>query len=387
MKALHFGAGNIGRGFIGKILSESGFHVFFSDIDQNIIDAINCNKEYVVKIVGNNQEKVVTVKNVSAINSHDPKVMKIISSVNIITTAVGPSSLDKIALIIAKGILYKIKVKSIISLNIIACENKIKASSFLKKAVLKKLSTKYHDYLNKYIGFVDCSIDTIIPLVKKENKDSLFLIAEDFQEWIVNINQFKGTPPTIVNMKLSNNLNSFIERKLFTLNTGHAVAAYLGLIKKYQTIQEAILDKKIRFIVRSAMEESGAVLIKRHNFNKDNHFSYINKIFFRFENPFLSDHLKRIARNPLQKLEKKERLIKPLIESIEYGLPHSNLAKGAAAAFYYQNPQDLESMKIFSLIKKQGIKKTLMTVCNVSINSTVLCSILKEYYSICKELK
>jgi mannitol-1-phosphate 5-dehydrogenase len=387
MKALHFGAGNIGRGFIGRALSESGFRVFFSDIDQNIVDAINDNKEYSIKIAGTDKQKVVHVKKVTAINSNDPEIIKIISSVNLITTSVGPSSLNKIALIVAKGILFKITEQSITSLNIIACENKIKASSFLKQEVLKQLPIKYHDYLNKYIGFVDCSIDTIIPLMKKENKHSLFLIAEDFQEWIVNTNQFKGIPPKIINMKLSNNLNSFIERKLFTLNTGHAVAAYLGLIKKYQTIQEAISDEKIRGIVRFAMEESGAVLIKKHDFNKNDHASYINKIFCRFENPFLSDSLERIARNPLQKLEKKERLIGPLLESIEYQLPYSNLAKGVAAAFYYQNPKDLESMKIFSLIKEQGIKKTLNSVCNLSLNSRALSSILAEYLSIYTILK
>ena len=41
MKVLHFGAGNIGRGFIGKLLSESGFEVIFVDVNQPVIDLIN----------------------------------------------------------------------------------------------------------------------------------------------------------------------------------------------------------------------------------------------------------------------------------------------------------------------------------------------------------
>lgn len=384
MKALHFGAGNIGRGFIGRTLSASGFNVVFSDVNQDIVDAINQNKEYSVKIVGTNQDdKIINVKKVSAINSYNPNIIKIISSFDLITTSAGPSSLDKIAVVIMQGIKLKIRNKSIKPLNIIACENKIKASSFLKQEVLKILPIKYHDYLNKYIGFIDCSIDTIIPFFKHRN--ILFLIAEDFKEWIVNATQFKGKVPKIVDMKLSDNLNSFIERKLFTLNTGHAIAAYLGLLKKYHTIQEAIADEEIGVIVRCAMEESGAVLIKRYKFDKNDHLSYIKKIFLRFKNPFLSDSLERIARNPLQKLGKEERLIKPLLGTVEYQLPYSNLVKGIASAFFYQNLNDLESIQITSLIKKQGFKNTLIEICNLLENSKEVDAIVAAYNLIVKK--
>ncbi|WAI18933.1 MAG: mannitol-1-phosphate 5-dehydrogenase [Buchnera aphidicola (Brevicoryne brassicae)] len=385
MKALHFGAGNIGLGFIGKILSESNFNIIFSDINQDVIDTINDSKHYSVRTVSKDQDSIFDVKGISAINSSDPKIIKIMTLVDLITTAVGPSALDKIASLICNGIILKFNIQSIKPLNIIACENKIKASSVLKKNVLDKLPEKYHMYVNKYIGFVDCSIDTIIPSsVINKKKSSLFIIAEDFQEWIVNCNQFKGEVPIITNMNLSNNLDPFIVRKLFTLNTGHAIAAYLGWIKKYKTIHEAILDEKIRFIVKSAMQESGNFLIKHYNFNSNDHFSYIEKIFCRFENPFLSDNLLRIARNPLQKLRREERLVEPLLGCIKYGLSYFNLAKGIASAFCYYNENDLESIKISSLIKNQGIKKTLLDICGLSINSKESYLIVSEYNSILK---
>ncbi|QCI24068.1 mannitol-1-phosphate 5-dehydrogenase [Buchnera aphidicola (Macrosiphoniella sanborni)] len=386
MKALHFGAGNIGRGFIGKTLSESGFEVIFADLNQDIVNAINNNKEYSVKTVSCNRYKITNIKNITAINVNDLDIFKKISSVDLITTAVGVNALNNLANIIAKGIILKVQNESVIPLNIIACENKIKASSFLKKEVLKILPIRYHNYLSECVGFIDCSIDTIIPLVNY-NKCDLFVIAEEFKEWIVNIHQFKGTIPKIIDMQFSDNLNLFIERKLFTLNTGHAIAAYLGLIKKYRTIQEAIKDPKIRIIVQSAMQESGAILIKRYNLNQNDHLDYIKKIFFRFENSILSDCLERIARNPIQKLGKEERLIKPILDSIQYKLPYSHLSKGAAAALHYCNPNDLESIKISSLIKKIGIKKTLIKICSASLNEEGIYSIISSYNTIVKELK
>ena len=40
-QAIMIGAGNIGRGFIGAILSRSGYHVTFADVNMTLIDAIN----------------------------------------------------------------------------------------------------------------------------------------------------------------------------------------------------------------------------------------------------------------------------------------------------------------------------------------------------------
>ena len=55
------------------------------------------------------------------------------------------------------------------------------------------------------------------------------------------------------------------------LNTGHAITAYLGKLAGHQTIRDAILDKKIRAVVQGAMEESGAVLIKRYALDPQMH--------------------------------------------------------------------------------------------------------------------
>ena len=51
MKALHIGAGKIGRGFIGAKLSESGYQLTFADINRDIVAALNREKQYTLHIM------------------------------------------------------------------------------------------------------------------------------------------------------------------------------------------------------------------------------------------------------------------------------------------------------------------------------------------------
>lgn len=78
MKALHFGAGNIGRGFIGKLLADAGAQLTFADVNQPLLDALNKRKSYQVNVVGE-QARVEEVKNVSAVNSGSPEVVALIA--------------------------------------------------------------------------------------------------------------------------------------------------------------------------------------------------------------------------------------------------------------------------------------------------------------------
>ncbi|HBF6250307.1 TPA: mannitol-1-phosphate 5-dehydrogenase, partial [Clostridioides difficile] len=253
-KAIQFGAGNIGRGFIGGLLVKSGYHVVFADVNEEILNSINKDKKYTIHI--RDVECIdEVIDNISAVSSIKEEIIDEIVQAEIITTAVGPLVLTKIASTIAKGIKAR-KEKGLTSnLNIIACENAIYASSSLKEEVLKYLNKEEVEYLEIYVGFPNCSVDRIVPPGKNENP--LDVTVENFYEWNVEKQGFKGEIPTIVGMNLADNLMAYIERKLFTLNTGHAITAYIGYLKGYKTIEESIKDKFICDIVKSAMVESG----------------------------------------------------------------------------------------------------------------------------------
>ncbi|CAL4325653.1 Mannitol-1-phosphate 5-dehydrogenase [Buchnera aphidicola (Eriosoma grossulariae)] len=384
MKALHFGAGNIGRGFIGEKLVESGFDLTFSDINEDLVESINFHHKYTIKIIQSDKFQEKIISGIKAINSKNLSVLiPLLSEVNLITTAVGSHVLECIAENIAESVICRVKnrVKNI--LYIIACENMTRGTSVLKKYVLRFLPVQYHSYLHQYVNFIDSVVDRIIPSMSNVNMESsLLVLVEEFYEWIVDSTQIKGVFPNIIGLKFSNNLISFIERKLFTLNTAHSVTAYLGLFFGYKTVYNAISDNKIRNIVLNAMKESGQVLIKRYNFNHVLHDQYIHTILNRFSNFYLSDNLKRIARFPLKKLNRNERLFKPILGNIEYNFLYKNLSIGVASVLHYCDDQDIESHHIQNLIKKIGLINALIKISGINMNYKLVLSIVEEYYNL-----
>ena len=381
-KAIQFGAGNIGRGFIGSLLSKAGYHVVFADVNAEIIDKINKDKEYTIHVMDTvcSEEKVNDISGVISINN---EIYKEIVEAEIITTAVGPVVLPRIAPTIAKGIALRKENGVKNYLNIIACENAIKASSQLEEEVKKYLTKDEVDYLEEFVGFPNCSVDRIVPPVKSEN--ILDVVVENYYEWNVEEKAFKGEIPKIEGMNLVDNLMAYIERKLFTLNTGHAITAYFGYLKGYETIEESIKDEVIYDFVKKAMIESGKGLIAKYNFDEEAHYKYINKIIDRFKNPYLKDDVARVGREPLRKLNENDRLIKPLITARGFNINTDNLLLGVGAALHYDNKEDAQSVQLQSLINEKGIKESLAEISKISGDTDVLDKV-EKYYDEVKKL-
>ena len=353
MKAIHFGAGNIGRGFIGLLLHQSGYSIEFVDVNESLIDEINKEKTYRV-ILANEEKQPFVVDGVSGINSaKSPEaVVQAISTADLITTAVGPNILKFIAPLIAEG-LKKRKQANSQPVNIIACENMVGGSSELQKHVFENLAEEEQTWVEEHIGFPNSAVDRIVP--NQNNENPLDVLVEPFHEWVIDTTGIKGKQPEIQEALFVDNLQAFIERKLFTVNTGHAATAYLGNLAGYQTIAETIADDSIRKTVLGTLEETGKVLITNYQFPEDEHQQYIEKIIGRFSNPFIIDDVQRVGRAPLRKLGAKDRLVAPALAYVnEFGHVPNNLVAVIVAALQFVSEEDQESLILKEKVDKMG---------------------------------
>lgn len=374
-KAVQFGAGNIGRGFIGALLSQSGYQVVFADVVEAVIDKINEDKTYTVHIMDVECQDQ-KIENISGVNSGKPEAVDEIATADVVTTAVGLVILPRIAPTIAKAIEKRMEMGIKEPMNMIACENAIRGTSQLKKAVYENLSDAGKAFADEYVGFPDCAVDRIVPPVKSEN--FIDVVVESYYEWDVERSGFKGEIPEITGMTLVDDLMAYIERKLFTLNTGHCITAYLGTLRGIPTIDQAIADEEIYGIVSAAMKESGDGLIQKHGFDAEKHAAYIKKIISRFKNPYLKDDVTRVGREPLRKLSPTDRLIKPLMTAAGYGLPVDHLLVGVGAALHYNNPDDKQSVELQEKIAAQGVRAAAAEVTGLT-DDALLDAIVAEY--------
>ncbi len=362
--ALHFGAGNIGRGLIARCLRASNYSVVFADIDQELIEAIARSGSYYAH-VQNTQSHYID--NVTGLLSSSPQLPELCAQASLITTAVGPNILRHIAPHIVAGIqehkrIAEHQTVAMPPLNIIACENAIRATSLLREQIFRLLTTEEQKYVQEHVGFIDCVIDAIVPPQPLHNDDGSRRIdvdIESFSEWICDAQSFLGSVPKIEGMQYTDTLQSYIERKLFTLNTAHAMTAYLGYARNIPTISQAIQDSEIHAAVLATMRESSTLLIDKFNVVAEQQEQYIQSILGRFRDTATSDTVTRVGRDPIRKLGAEDRIIFPLRQAIQQKLPHEHLLLAVAAALAYDNRDDAESVALQKAIQSDGIEATV----------------------------
>ncbi|MDQ0916734.1 mannitol-1-phosphate 5-dehydrogenase [Paenibacillus sp. V4I5] len=356
MKAVHFGAGNIGRGFIGLILSQAGYEVIFSDVNDSLVELLKERKSYTVRLANENKE-TLTVSNVTAINGKNlDDVARAVAEADLVTTAVGVSILKHIAPGIAKGIEMRIE-RGAAPLHIIACENAIGGSTQLKEHMYTHLREDLRNKVDASIVFPDAAVDRIVPI--QHNEDPLQVTVEPFYEWVVDESQMLEGFHRIDGIHFVKHLEPYIERKLFTVNTGHCSAAYLGYLHGFKTIQDAMANSQIASLVRHVMHETGALLIKKHGFDPAQHEQYIDKILNRFINPHLIDEVTRVGRSPIRKLSSNDRLVRPALQAFELGMKPTYSAMAMAAAFLFKDQEDPEAAQIQADLRKLGVAQTI----------------------------
>ncbi len=337
--AVHFGAGNIGRGFVAQFLHESGYEVVFADVSDELIGALQAQSSYVVHEIGEGARDHV-VDGYRAVNSRtdEDALVAEIAAADIVTTAVGARILPFVAPVIAKGLAAR--AADAPKLVVIACENAIGGTDILRGEVLR--SDALQDGAGARAVFANCAIDRIVP----EQRGGLDVTLETFSEWVVDRTPFAGAEPDIVGVTWVDDLGPFIERKLFTVNTAHATAAYHGRDRGIGTIREVLADAALERTVRGVLDETKALLVAKHGFAEAEQQAYIDKTLQRIANPELPDTCERVGRGPLRKLGRQERFIGPAAQLAELGRPADGLVGAVGAALRFDAPDDAEAVQL-----------------------------------------
>jgi len=343
-KAVHFGAGNIGRGFVGALLHEGGYEIVFSDVAGPLVDAINAADSYTVHEVGDGGRNV-TVTGFRALNSAEnpDAVAAEVASADVVTCAVGPTVLKFIAPHVLAGI--RARSAEANPVKIMACENAIGATDQLREHIATVAGDEWSALSGRAV-FANTAVDRIVP--GQPEDAGIDVTVEPFFEWAIEQGPFAGDLPDIPGAHFVDSLGPFIERKLFTVNTGHAATAYHGARAGIEKIADALAEPDIERKVSAAIAETSAVLEQKHGFAAEDLAEYRATIVRRFKNPALPDTVLRVGRQPLRKLSRHERFIGPAAEAAERGLGVAGLLAAVDAALAFEDPADEQAVELRS---------------------------------------
>ncbi|HCN39272.1 mannitol-1-phosphate 5-dehydrogenase [Rothia sp. (in: high G+C Gram-positive bacteria)] len=339
-KAVHFGAGNIGRGFVGVILNEAGYELVFSDVAAPLIDALNTEESYTVHEVGADP-KDITITNFRGINSaENPDALaEEIATADVVTTAVGPTVLKFVAVNIAQGLQKRAELGTPGKVAVMACENAINATDGLAEEV-----RKHYAAADEQAIFANTAVDRIVP--NQAPGQGLDVTVENYYEWAVETGPFGDDVPAINGATWVEDLAPYITRKLFTVNTGHATLAYFGAQAGISKISDALANDEIRAKVEATLAETKDLIVRRFGFEPEVQQAYIEKILSRFANKDLPDTTDRVGRSPLRKISRNERFIGPAADLAELGRPTDALLATVAALLEFDVAEDPEAVSL-----------------------------------------
>jgi mannitol-1-phosphate 5-dehydrogenase len=325
MKAVVYGGGNIGRGFLGQLLFESGYETVFIDVNCALIDQLNSDHSYPIKIVCNDYQHEITIRNVRAV--HSGNAAEEIAAADIMFTSAGVNVLPHIAQNIAEGI----RQRQGRGLDIIICENLLHADKQLKELIGKYMEVPDN------IGFVESSVGRMVPIMNDEMHEGniLRVWVEPFCTLPVDGAAFKNAIPAIKHLLPSVPFEYYIQSKLYLHNMGHAVAAYFGLKRGYTYIWEAMADAEIYGIAEGAVRSSAEALSKEHNKPLDEVMEYAYDLISRFQNRYLGDTCERVGRDARRKLAIDDRLLGAVALCNKHKLPTECIKRGIIEALDY----------------------------------------------------
>lgn len=310
-------------------------------------------------------EAHVPVRGVRAVNFTRPEFAHEVATADQIYTAVRPDNLPGIAPMLAEAILHRIRSGITRPLDIFCCENLKNAGSQLERLIFTTVPFQYAQAVQDYVSFNAAVSDRIVSGQERDEEGRYVFTADATGDVIFDRLQVKGDFEPLPPFKGLDNFPACIEEKLYVLNCGHAVCAYLGHLRGYTYIHEAMADESINRTVVGAMLEAQRALQCKHG--RSLHYAgFINDMLASFRNAALMDTISRVGRDPIRKLQADDRLVGPAKLAYRYGIEPTHLIQGCAAALRYQNQGDAQASELEAYVRELGVERTLTTVAQLS---------------------
>ncbi|EDP11544.1 mannitol dehydrogenase family protein [Amedibacillus dolichus] len=377
-KSILFGAGKIARGFLGQLLYLSDFEITFVDVYEPIVSVLNEKKTYHVHVLGDESldSDVTHIK--AYLFDEKESIYHTFYESDIAFVSVGGNHLTDVAKSLADifnrfGIQKKIK-------NIIVCENWRDAANTFKTAMLKFLNEENKNLFEEFIGVSEA---VLMRTATQPDEELAKLYPQDV--WVQNFwylpidgSRIKEAIPKIQCVELLDEFGNFLTQKMYTNNTSNAVIAYSGYLLGYEILAEAANSLEISALLDDAYKEINQILVAELGVDEKQQMEFSQKARAKYCDWTIVDKVIRHGKDPIRKLGPQDRLIAPCRMALKHGIYPKTLIDTIAKALYFDEPSDVEAVKLKMLRQQKGIEYVLQTVCGLDKTERLYHEILKS---------
>ena len=166
-------------------------------------------------------------------------------------------------------------------------------------------------YLETSVRFPSTMVDRIVPATTAADRvavqsmlgvdDGAVVVAEPFRQWVVT-DDFAGARPPweLAGAVLTGDVTPWEAAKLRLLNASHSMLAYLGALRGYVTVAEAVADEELAAAAHHLMRDDVLpTLVPPPGLDLD---AYCTEVLHRFANPALAYTTAQVATDGSNKL-------------------------------------------------------------------------------------
>lgn len=366
------GAGREGKGFLGQAFSAASWNVAFLDRDEEVIEALEQNGSYEVKLL---QEDATVYAEVSGYRTYgcdeEHSCMREVLDADLIALCIYPEDIPEAAVYLAPCIEERAEQGGK-KLTILSCTNLNHFIEDVEGYFMDALGERARAWFADNVAVRDVIVRRS---VGADSAKSLKLEALAVATLLIQ-------PPIYVDlsevpwMELQENLEALKDMKLYTYNAPHAACAYAGYQKGYETIGQAEQDEEVAALMGEVLKEAVKALSLEFHVEEEEIWKFCT---LPSPKEVLVDTIFRVGYDPIRKLGREDRLTGNACFCYKHHLPYEALAKSMANGFAYDQPGDEKAAELQRMIVEMGIEKTAAQVCGLPEDHEIVKKVAKYY--------
>ncbi len=372
-----FGAGKIGRGFIGQLFHRSGYKLWFADASEELVGLLNQEKKYRVDIAGSDGDDTEYISIEGAFDIHHPEtIQEVLNRVEILVTSVGANHISSVAAMM-KELLKKRNLNQ--NMNWLICENALHPAARIRETLLEGAEEAFRYFVDHRLGLVETQVlrtGMEAPEHIKQ-KEPLALRMHDWWSLPLDRDAFVGKIPNVTGFLPRSHFSNELIRKLYTFNGTNGPISYVGWVNGFRILHEAALEFSTFFdMIR---EESSYGLTREFGIKEEEQKAFMALATKKYTDPALNDPIERNARDLRRKLGRDERLLGPALLCLKHGRKPYAYARAIAAALCYEGSSDPGTLEVIRTIKQEGPEVALGRYCGLNSTDELFRMVMDAY--------